>query len=203
MIKLLLGDCRELTKSINDNSIDLILTDPPYIKKYLYLYEWLAEEGARILKPGGSLITIVGHYAVPTIIKMFDGKLKWRWIFNMNQMSGRHARMAMGIEVTWKPILWYVKKAYPNGRGFIKDGFDVTGKAGQKKKLHKWEQDISWANFFVSKLTKAGDTVFDPFMGSGTTGVSCVNLHRNFIGMEIDAESYKTAKDRVERLGKE
>jgi len=184
--------------TIDDNSIDLVLTDPPYLKEFLYTYDYLAQECPRILKRGGSLVTIVGHYAIPEVVSKFTGKLKYRWMFCMNQFDGPHPRMAMGIEVLWKPILWYVKDVYPQGRGFIKDGFRVTGSEGKEKKLHKWEQDISWAEFFVSKLTKEGDIVLDPFMGSGTTGEACKHLNRNFIGIEIEPDVFEIARARLE-----
>ena len=51
---------------------------------------------------------------------------------------------------------------------------------------------ISWSN--------EGDTVLDPFMGSGTTGVACKNLNRNFIGIELDEEYFKIAKERIENV---
>lgn len=56
------GDCMELSKGIPDNSIDMIFTDPPYHKEYLHLYEWLATEAERVLKPGGALLTYIGNY---------------------------------------------------------------------------------------------------------------------------------------------
>lgn len=54
------------------------------------------------------------------------------------------------------------------------------------------------SNRIVLSLTDEGDTVMDPFMGSGTTGVSCVNNGRYFIGIEKDGEYCKIAKDRIE-----
>ena len=135
---LLCGDCLEVMKLIPKESVDLILTDPPYLKKYLYVYDYLAECSSRVMKNGASLLTIIGHYALPDIIKRFEGKLKYRWVFCMNQEAGNHPRMAMGIEVMWKPVLWYVKNAYPNGKGFIKDMIKITDVDGITKKYHKW-----------------------------------------------------------------
>lgn len=195
--KIIEGNCKELMRELPDESIDLIVTDPPYKKEYLYTYDYLAEESPRLLKQGASLIIIVGHYALPDIIKKFNNKLKYRWIFCMNQFEGSHARMAMGIEVMWKPILWYVKGAYPQGRGFIKDGFTVTGKSGQTKKYHKWEQDLSWANFFIEKLSKENDIILDPFVGSGTTCISAKSLNRQYIGFEINPEYIQIANKRI------
>ncbi len=182
------GDCSTIMPYIPDGGIKLVLTDPPYMKEFLYTYQHLANECPRLMARGASLVTIVGHYAIPDVIKAFDGKLKYRWMFCINQFEGKHARMAMGIEVLWKPCLWYVKDAYPQGRGFIKDGFIVDGKLGQNKEHHKWEQDLSWAEFFIQKLTKEGDIVLDPFLGSGTVAVACLRLKRKCIGNDISSE---------------
>ena len=122
----------------------------------------------------------------------------------MNQFGGSHARMAMGIEVMWKPMLWYVKDAYPSGRGFLRDGIEITGKAGQKKTSgHKWEQDISWASYYIEKLTKPNDVVLDPYMGSGTVAEACVRLNRNYIGFEISKEYCEIANKRIQEMTQE
>lgn len=199
---IICGDCSEVMKDIPDESIDLVFTDPPYLKKYLYTYEYLADICPQIMIDGASLLTIIPHYAIPQIIETFNKykKLKYRWILCMNQFDGKHARMAMGIEIMWKPILWYVKRAYPMGRGFLRDGIVIDGKGGQNKKLHKWEQDISWASYYIEKLTDVGDTVLDPFCGSGISMAVCKKLGRNYIGIDIDKESCEIA---IERIGKE
>jgi DNA modification methylase len=195
-------DCLDGFKLLSDESIDLVFTDPPYLKKYLYCYDYLANECPRIMKYGASLLTIVGHYALEEVMYKFKGKLKYRWILCMNQFNGKHARMAMGIEVMWKPILWYVKGAYPMGRGFLRDGIEITGTAGQEKKLHIWEQDLSWALYYIEKLTKPGDLVLDPFMGSGTVAVACRMLNRNFIGFEINEDYCDIAERRIKNISK-
>jgi DNA modification methylase len=111
----------------------------------------------------------------------------------MWQERGAHPRMAMGIEVLWKPILWYVKRAYPQGRGFVVDGFD---NAPPDKKLHEWEQSLTWAEYCM-KFVRQGDTVLDPYMGAGTVGVACVTKGVNFIGIELDETHFNTASLRL------
>ena len=59
---ILTGDARDLCKDIPDASIDLIFTDPPYIKEHMHLYQWLSGEASRVLKPDGFLMTYVGTY---------------------------------------------------------------------------------------------------------------------------------------------
>ena len=53
------------------------------------------------------------------------------------------------------------------------------------------------ANFFIKNFTNEGDIILDPFMGSGTTGVACKILNRNFIGIELDPEYFEFACKRV------
>lgn len=201
--KLYLEDAKEILPTLEEGSVDLVITDPPYPKEYQYTYQYLAEYCPRIMKRGSSLLTIVPHYSIPSVIVYFAGKLKYRWMLCMNQFEGSHARMAMGIEILWKPILWYVKESYPNGRGYLKDGVKIEGKAGQQKKLHKWEQDIDWCVYYIGKLTKPGDLVLDPYMGSGTVAEVCEVLDRRWIGIDIDKDSCDTTIKRLEYGKKE
>lgn len=191
------GNAATLVKDIPDESIDLIFTDPPYPKEFQYTYEVLANESPRIMKHGASLMTIVPHYSLPTVIKMFDGKLKYRWTMCMNQFNGKHSRMAMGIEVMWKPILWYVKGSYPQGRGFLRDGIEIAGQDGQSKNHHHWEQDIDWATYYVERLTSPNDIVVDFYCGSGTLPLACKSLGRRYLGFEIDPNVAAAARDRI------
>ena len=52
--------------------------------------------------------------------------------------------------------------------------------------------------YMIGKFSDEGDVILDPFMGSGTTGVACKNLKRNFIGMELDDDYFNIAKERIE-----
>src|SRR5690242_17290960 len=54
------GDSRDLSPLLPDESVDLIFTDPPYLKEHAGLYDWLGQEASRVLKPGGFLLTYVG-----------------------------------------------------------------------------------------------------------------------------------------------
>ena len=69
----------------------------------------------------------------------------------------------------------------------------------QKNKLHPTQKPVDMTEYMLSKFSDEGDVILDPFMGSGTTGVACVNTGRNFIGMELDEKYFKIAKDRIEK----
>jgi site-specific DNA-methyltransferase (adenine-specific) len=63
--------------------------------------------------------------------------------------------------------------------------------------LHPTQKPVELCAYLLSKFSKENDTVLDPFMGSGTTGVACKKLNRNFIGIELDADYFKIASDRI------
>ena len=190
------GDAKEIMQELPDETFSMILTDPPYPKKYFHTYEILGDYSHLILKDGGSLFTITPHYSLPDVIQVLSKHLKYRWVFNMYQIDGNHPRMAMGIEVTWKPVLWYVKRAYPQGRGFIVDSFTVHQ---PKKKYHKWEQSEDWARFFLTKhVFSHTDLVLDPFFGAGTVGVVAEQLGVNWVGIELDEKTCEIAAKRLD-----
>ena len=65
-------------------------------------------------------------------------------------------------------------------------------------RLHPNQKPLELIKYFVETLTNPGDVVLDPFMGSGTTGVACKELGRDFLGIEKDAKYFAVAKERIE-----
>ncbi len=66
---------------------------------------------------------------------------------------------------------------------------------------HPTQKPIALIEYLIRTYTNEGDTVLDNVMGSGTTGVACVNLNRNFIGIELDEGYFKIAEERIHRNG--
>lgn len=192
-VSLFCGDCLEYMRGMEAGSVDAIITDPPYPREFEHLYGEMAKEAKRILRRGGSLVTLCGHYQLARILPAMSEHLKYRWIVKLDQ-PGSFARMAMGILVTWKPILWFVNDVLSPRRN-VRD-CAVSGKRS-KESGHPWEQDTDYARWGIDNLTDEGDTIFDPFMGSGTTGVACVQTGRNFIGCEIDPGYFAIAEKRI------
>ena len=67
----------------------------------------------------------------------------------------------------------------------------------QTSKLHPTQKPLALCEYMIKTYTNEGETVLDNCMGSGTTGVACRNLNRNFIGIELNAEYFKAAKERI------
>ena len=72
-----------------------------------------------------------------------------------------------------------------------------TNFVNTKVTKHPTEKPVALFSWILNRFTKEGDTILDPFMGSGTTGVACVQTGRNFIGIEINKDYYDIAEKRI------
>ena len=72
----------------------------------------------------------------------------------------------------------------------------------QKSALHPTQKPVALLEYLIKTYTNEGETVLDFTMGSGSTGVACVNTHRNFIGIELDEGYFQIAKERIENCNK-
>ena len=84
-----------------------------------------------------------------------------------------------------------------DGRRYPKDVLRF-GKAETDKHLHPTQKPVALLEFLIKTYTDSGDTVLDNCMGSGSTGVACVNTNRRFIGIELDADYFNIAKQRID-----
>jgi DNA modification methylase len=106
-------------------------------------------------------------------------------------LSGSFARnFPRQVTIKWKPLLWFVKGNKLSTTDFLSD---VVKSDAPSKGLHEWEQSLVEAEHVISRLTIESQTVYDPMMGSGTTGAAAVKLGRRFIGIEIDSDKFEIA----------
>lgn len=74
---------------------------------------------------------------------------------------------------------------------------DHDRECGRLRKLHPTQKPVALLEWLIKTYTNEGDTVLDPTMGSGTTGVACLNTGRSFVGIELDQNYFKVASDRI------
>lgn len=244
-IDLRLGDCLDVMLEMESESVDLVVTSPPYWNQREYSFwptyqdymndvdKWV-EQVARILKPGRHCFWVI------------PDKLPWPPKDNgtgerlyMPVYADTEALAAKHGLIPEFPIIWLKYQAaqrmfgsYPYPPTIIhtpmtervcvwrKPGkADLARKSGESKiSLDDWKEISKDVWQFRSPDKKVyqgafplelplrcikcwsfvGDAVLDPFMGSGTTGVACIKLGRNFIGIEINGDAFQLAQSSIE-----
>ena len=193
LIDYRLGDFIEQFKDIPDGSIDCIITDPPYPLEYIECWTNLAKEAKRLLKPNGFCIAYSGQQNLIEVYNRMNEYLNYYWTFSLNHSGNTQLVMNRNILCGWKPILVFQN-------GFKK--IDVVSKdviigSKMEKEYHDWQQSEKELIYIIEKFTKIGDTILEPFAGSGTTIVASAKLKRKVIACEIDEKSYNISKVRI------
>ena len=196
--ELLCGDLAEVGWQLESESVDIIITDPPYSREFLPLYETLARLAMHVLKPGGSLLAMAGQSYLPQVIDAMATHLRYHWTLAYLTPGGMSASLwQRKVNTFWKPVLWFVKGDYEGG--WIGD-VAVSAVNDDDKRFHDWGQSESGMKDLLERFTSPGDLVLDPFCGGGTTGVVAVALHRRFIGIDVDEACVQITRARLTEI---
>lgn len=203
-IKILHGDFREVLAGIPDKTVDLIVTDPSYIKKdgtYLDLWYGLSEVAARLLKPEtGLLLCYSGNFCLPEAINALSEHLRYVWTGAVLYEGFPDTIHRLRFKTYFKPLLIYTSKDaeyQPHQTQYwFKDIIRGDGYRGLKTH-HPWEQGVSEAMYVIENLSYENDLVVDPFLGSGTTAVAAKRLNRRFVGCDEDLDAVNTTLARL------
>jgi len=243
--RLLQGDCIEQMHTINEGSIDMVLTDPPYGTTAC---KWdsiiplkpMWEQLKRVIKPNGAIVMTASQPFTTTLIASNMKMFKYEWIWEKSKSGSaftakyRPVNKHENILVFGKgKINYYPQKVKGepysrkhnvsecdvnnHGIGFNKtivhtenNGFryPITVQRFQQKwrrqdQIHPTQKPVALMEYLIKTYTNEGETVLDFTMGSGTTGVACRNLKRNFIGIELDNNYFSIARERIERCEEE
>lgn len=171
------------------SKIDAVITDPPYPREYLKLYEQLA----RICVDVPMVAVMCGQSWLPEIYAiMSNHHLKYRWTLaymTPGQATPIQDRDRGLAGSHWKPILLF------GGPGRCL-GDDVFTSKSPDKDHDEWGQSLSGMTDLVTRLTEPGQMVCDPFCGGGATAVACVKNNRRFVGFDINPDDVKISWDR-------
>lgn len=227
MIDLKKGDCLEVIKEIPNKSVDLIIIDPPYninyceFDKNIIDYNILCKEFKRILKDNGGLIVFQGWSNVCKTKEIIEQYFKLKdWII-YDRIKGRGTRKS--LVSTREDILWFVNnekeytynkipskiKKKTMGMG-EKNGCEYRALSNvwtdispivpwsKERTKHPTQKPVELLARCIKLWSDSENVILDCFMGSGTTGVACKILNRNFIGIEINEEYFEIAQNRIE-----
>ena len=191
MIQLYNGDCLELMKNIPDGSVDLVLTDPPYgmdfqshFRKEMYskigndkVLDWLesyVDECFRILKDNTAVYFFCSWHNIDVFKKAIEKKFKIKniliWEKNNTSMGDLKGSYAPKYE-----MIIFAHKGRKLLNGFRYADIIKASRTGNKN--HPTEKPVDLLETFIKNSSDESSVVFDGFMGSGSTGVACVNTN--------------------------
>ena len=228
MINLINDDCSNALQFLKSNSVDLIITSPPYedvmgagygakskdvlfLKLYSEFLDKIFKEYKRILKDNGQIFfnikskTLKKRLLTPHWIEFTDGfqNLNFKsyiiWKY-AGSFDSTKSRFHLDYE-----IIYHLSKGddiYLNENCGIHDPLSsvwyVPHNIKKEERVHPTQMPEALVERILTVASKPDDTVLDNFMGSGTTGVSCKKRNLKFIGIEINKNNYEIAKNRIE-----
>jgi len=240
-MKLYKGNCLEVMKTIQDKSIDAIITDPPYgttACKWdsVIPFDLMWEQLNRIIKPNGAIV-LFGSEPFSSALRMSNIKnYKYDWVWDKKRCTGFLNAKKQPLRNNETISVFYKKQCTYNPQPYKKN---TTGNMGKSKEhqtdnygkyyqvdndnsnefgyprtlitqipvinnlskdksgLHPTQKPIALMEYLIKTYTNENETVLDFTMGSGSTGVACVNTNRKFIGIEMDDKYFEIAEQRI------
>ena len=225
LVTLYHGDCREVLASMPDQSVDAVITDPPYSERT----HTMARSGSLHAPAGGRALTgskkkfaELSDDAMPELFGEF-GRLTRRWV--VSNLDYKHAfqleacpppglrvlRVGVWVKTNpmpifsgdrpaqgWEAILYsHREDVKPTWHGGGKHGNYILPIEGGQG--HPTAKPLVMVQDFVRRFTNHGDTVLDPFAGSGTTLRAAVNEGRKAIGVELDERYCEVIAKRLDQ----
>lgn len=236
MVNLYNDDCLNVFKTINDNSIDLIVSDIPYkivsggcikdpakIRATKFVGDMLDRRnpaGHDLIKSGKifKYNDIKFSEFLPSLYRILKDDSHCYLMVNgrnLNELQNEAEKVGFKYQnlLVWDKGNATPNKWYMNACEFIL--FLRKGKAkninnlGSKtilsvpnvrNKMHPTEKPIELMQILIENSSNENDTVLDPFMGCGSTGIACLNTNRNFVGIELDKSYFEIAQNRINKL---
>ena len=201
-VKLYLGDCLEILPTLAAGSVDAVVTDPPYgigrdkgfdgfdgfgipIARTQYIGDWDSE------RPNKHCFDEI--LRISKIALIFGGNYFSDYLPVGNHWVVWDKKQTMPTFGDCELIWTNVKRN--SVKWITREWNGLLGK--EESRQHATQKPTKIIKWLLEQYTQPGDLILDPFMGSGTTGVACVQTGRNFIGIEIDPRYFAIAEKRI------
>ena len=213
------GDALDILASMEDESIDLVVTDPPYKCISGGKPKSKGQPSGMLSKNDGKIFNendIAIEDWMPQLYRVLkNGSHAYVMtnLLNLEKMMLVARQVGFDIHnlLVWEknnatPSRWYMKNAEFTlflRKGKAKRINNVGSKMVHRfnnilgKKVHPTEKPVELMLFYIENSSNIGDVVLDPFMGAGSTGVACLDCGRKFVGIEKDREYFNIAEARL------
>jgi site-specific DNA-methyltransferase (adenine-specific) len=177
-----------------DKQFDFIITDPPYPREFLPLYESLAIQSLTWLKPSGLVLVMCGQSYVDKIFELMTTYLTYYWTGCYHTPGQPTPLRQKQVNTNWKPILIF---RHPGDVYAGKIFGDVWTSDNNDKDYHKWGQSVSGMLSIIKQVCLPGQSIFDPFCGAGTTGIAALKHGCLFHGIDIEQSNVDLSVARI------
>lgn len=217
-------DCVEgIRKNVEENSVDCVITDPTYgvdyeagkhknvipgkdykpdlvgddIQDTINLWDDFLSEVVHVLKPGGHFYGFTACQEIPRLQPLVEKHLEWKntlvWVKNNSTISPSSEDNYM-----WRAEFIFYAINGKNGRPLNSYEENVLeyDRPPSGEYEHPTQKPVQLLSFLTKQSTDLGDTILDPFMGSGTTAVAAIYNNQDYVGFEVDEENYKSVIER-------
>jgi site-specific DNA-methyltransferase (adenine-specific) len=206
--KIILADCVKFMRQMPSNSVDLIITDPPYGDNISYYGQKVIDNNENPLM---NCLALVEFYRILKKNKTMYNFTNWKHLPFLNEFITRYTKFKIKQVLVWrKPnfglgyafrhqfeLILVLEKGKPkyNLTNFsdVQDSKYMVG----TKETHPHQKPIDLLMKMIDHSSKEGDLVFDPFCGSGSTCLAAQNKGRKWLGIEQDERYVKIAIQRV------
>lgn len=225
-MQLLNGDCLELMQAIPDQSVDLILCDLPYgttQNKWdsIIPFEALWASYNRISR--GAIVLTAAQPFTSALVMSNIKSFKYQWVWRKSKPTGHLNAKKQPLRNTEDILVFYTRQPTYNPQGIRPTDVMVSrtnrGNYGECSKttrqtttgypttvldfatengVHPTQKPVALMEYLIKTYTNEGDLVLDNCMGSGTTGVACINTGRRFVGMELNKDYFEIASKRIQ-----
>lgn len=216
-IEIVCGDSLSLIRGVPDGSVDLVVTDPPYGISYktgrrqdrshrfcreiesdrdLSALEGIADDLYRVLAEDAACFVFCSWKMQDEVAGILGSmfSVRNRIVWDKGNTTAGDLKGSFGYQYE---VIVYAAKGRPEISGKRHSDLWMCPRVSADKLVHQNEKPVPLCERPVLSFSKAGDTVLDPFMGSGTTGIACLNTGRRFIGIEKDPGYYDVARRRL------
>jgi len=184
------------------------------------------EQLKRVIKPNGAIVMTASQPFTSVLGASNVKDLRYSWVWQKTAATGHLNAKRMPMKNHEDILVFYIKQPTYNPQGVTpcskvvrrggnggcygdsgktnvqtQEGYPRTIQAigSEGKTVHPTQKPVALMEYLIKTYTNEGETVLDFTMGSGTTGVACANLNRNFIGIEMDEGYFKIATERIEK----
>jgi DNA modification methylase len=217
-------DYKEGLKNIENKSIDLLITDPPYLHEKGGMKSKSINVG--IYAPKSDMVAEMSNFGDKEINNFLDAvipKMKKinMYIFCSKLQIPYYLNYAVLHKLKFDVLIWekkqrimnkkqfargieYIIRIYQTGCGLNQSAqnefyYKIKRNKQEKNKMHEAQKPVALFEELIELSSKEGDLILDPFAGSGTTAISCMNLKRNYILFEIDEKNYNIINERINK----